>query len=167
MRRLVLLILLTACSSGAEDDVRALLDFVDEAVSFDCDCFFEAEGFESPSACRVAAILSAEEKECFIDAVLPVANLNPSAYDCRRRSARDFLSCARSVGCDEVALDDCFRMTAVCPEDVCAGLTGDRFEDCQIEQARAATALERCERTEDASVLDANLPDGGVAEGGT
>ncbi len=139
-------LLLVGCGGeDAEGLLRDILAQEDQATIADCDCFWAERGYDSSAQCAADNLATTAEQNCVVEVLRPVAAINPQFFRCVRDSFRSSLTCIDSVGCDEAGITACLEMNDVCPDNPCAGLTGDRFDECQLEVARADAALDDCD----------------------
>lgn len=141
-----MLLLMAGCGGDSPEEIlRDIADQQDQATVADCGCFWNDYGYDSSAQCVTDNLITVAERDCVVEAVRPVAAINPEHFRCVRRSFERSLACIESARCDEDAIDACFAMSDVCPDNPCAGLTGDRFDECQIEFARANATIDECD----------------------
>ncbi len=137
---------IAGCGGESADELlEAIADQEDRAVALDCECFWEEDGYSSPAECRAEKLTPTALRQCGIDAVRPLVPIHRSYFTCIRDAQGATLECVEAAACDESAVSTCLAMNDVCPDSPCAGLTGDRFDECQIALSRAMADIDACD----------------------
>ncbi len=129
-------------TESPESILRNLETARTESNAADCECFFESYGFDSASACTEARQLG--DLECRVQAWLPVAEINPTPFDCERSRQEAARNCIDVHGCSGEEYQACVDAIGTCAFE-CGGLEDEETTLQCIELANQSTdAYEAC-----------------------